>query len=106
LAKHKNEWADTSICLATAHPAKFEEAVNIALKNSTVPARPSQLEVLFSLPIRSYALPNSLSSVQGFVRKKLGMKGWMSTMVPILITVAAIAAIGFMAVSSNPKKFR
>jgi len=98
--------ADTSICLATAHPAKFEEAVNIALKNSTVPARPSQLEVLFSLPIRSYALPNSLSSVQGFVRKKLGMKGWMSTMVPILITVAAIAAIGFMAVSSNPKKFR
>jgi hypothetical protein len=34
------------------------------------------------------------------------MKGWMSTMVPILITVAAIAAIGFMAVSSNPKKFR
>lgn len=97
---------NTTICLATAHPAKFEEAVNIALKKSSIPPRPKELEVLFSLPIRTYALPNSLSRVQGFVRKKLGSGSWMSSMVPILITVAAIAAIGFIAVSSNPKKFR
>ena len=96
---------NTSICLATAHPAKFEEAVNLALKNSKVPPRPKELEVLFSLPIRSYPLPNALSSVQGFVRKKLNSGGWFGGMVPVLITVVAIAAIGFMVVSSNPKKF-
>ena len=49
---------------------------------------------------------DSLSRVQGFVRNKLGGKGWLSSMVPILITVAAVAAIGFMVVTNNPKKFR
>ena len=97
---------NTTICLATAHPAKFQEGLDRALKGQKQPPRPPELEILFSLPIRSYALPNSLSRVQGFVRNKLGGKGWLSSMVPILITVAAVAAIGFMVVSNNPKKFR
>ena len=62
---------EKTVCLATAHPAKFEEAVTKALIGKTIPSRPPQLEVLFSLPTRTTALSNSLVAVQGFVRMKL-----------------------------------
>lgn len=61
----------TTVCLATAHPAKFEEAVNLALCDGRqVPNRPAELSVLFNLPVRTTALTNSLTRVQSFMREK------------------------------------
>jgi threonine synthase len=61
------------ICLATAHPAKFEEAVLRATQGSQrpAPARPAELEVLFALETRKVSLSNSLQEVESFVRARL-----------------------------------
>ena len=64
--------ADETVCLATAHPAKFEEAVQLSLLEvaPTIP-RPAELNALFDLPVRTTSLPNSLLEVQTFIREKL-----------------------------------
>jgi len=59
------------VCLATAHPAKFEEAVNLALEGKDIPTRPKELDLLFTLPVRSSHLPNSLADVEKFIKNKL-----------------------------------
>jgi threonine synthase len=67
--------ADRTVCLATAHPAKFEEAVGLALAGVAEekrPPRPQQLEALFALPTRQTLLPNSLQDIEGFILSKLG----------------------------------
>lgn len=61
----------TTVCLATAHPAKFEEALDLALSGHQLPPRPKQLDELFTLPTRSYILPNSLRDIELFIREKL-----------------------------------
>ena len=61
----------TTVCLATAHPAKFEDAIELALPYEQPPERPDQLNALFSLPIRVVSLPNSLRRVEMFIRSKL-----------------------------------
>ena len=87
----------TTVVLATAHPAKFEEAVNLALVNRKIPVRPKQLNELFSLPTRSYRIPASLSQVQSVVRRgrrraRGGISGgWMFA---LLITAAVAASAG------------
>ena len=60
-----------SVCLATAHPAKFEEAVGLALSGAEVPPRPEALQVLFGQPTRKTLLRNSLSEVQKYIHAKL-----------------------------------
>lgn len=63
--------ADRTVCLATAHPAKFEEAMTLALTPPRrIPVRPRPLQELFSMNTRSTDLPNSLAKVQAFVRFK------------------------------------
>ena len=78
------------VCLATAHAAKFEEAVQLALAldNDTAsllttshalcvgacvtpPACPAELQALYDLPTRKVKLPNSLEQVESFIRGKL-----------------------------------
>ena len=80
------------MCLATAHPAKFEEAVSLALPDPSMyldllprtcfccifetcfdrrPARPPQLEALFSLEVRKVLLDNNLATIQQFILSKL-----------------------------------
>lgn len=61
------------MCLATAHPAKFEAAVQLALQESVRPhpARPPELEVLFGQETRKVHLANSLGEVQAFVRQNV-----------------------------------
>lgn len=63
------------VCLATAHPAKFEAAVECALGvvsgSARAPPRPAELEALFALPTRKDELPNSLLRVQELIRTKL-----------------------------------
>jgi threonine synthase len=54
------------ITLATAHPAKFPEAV--ARATGVRPELPEHLSDLFDLPERTQTLPNDLVTVQKFVR--------------------------------------
>lgn len=62
-----------TVVLATAHPAKFEEACQLALTGSRVtPPRPAELQALFALATRSSHLRNDQKAVQGFVRGKIG----------------------------------
>jgi threonine synthase len=54
------------VTLATAHPAKFPDAVERA--TGVHPALPPHLADLFERPERTDTLPNDLAAVQGFVR--------------------------------------
>ena len=54
------------VSLATAHPAKFPDAVERA--TGVRPALPDHLADLFDRPERTDTLPNDLASVQAFVR--------------------------------------
>ena len=83
----------TTVILATAHPAKFEEAVNLALVNRTHPKRPKEINALFSLPTRVTRIPASLPQVQRFVRARRIGKGGSSTWWYGLLLTAATAAI-------------
>lgn len=63
------------VCLATAHPAKFDLAVQRAMRaigeDEVAPPRPVELEALFDLPTRRVQIPNSLSAVEMFMRDTL-----------------------------------
>jgi threonine synthase len=96
--------AATTVILATAHPAKFEEAVLLALEDTKMPPRPKELNALFSLPVRVSHAPSSLSHVQGFVRAKRISKGSASSwMYVAFLTLAAAVSIGFV-VARNASK--
>ena len=64
--------AQRTCILATAHAAKFEQACTLALTGTRItPTRPAELDVLFSLPVRSTAMGNDQQAVQRFVRSKV-----------------------------------
>ena len=94
-----------TVCLATAHPAKFEEAISLALASATHPPRPAELQALFSLPTRTTSLPNSLSAVQKFMRKKLSRSGSSIASYAPLIGIATVA-IGLIAVFASTRRNR
>ena len=102
--------AATTVCLATAHPAKFEEAVGLALTGKALPARPAELDKLFYLHTRSTLLPNALANVQAFVRSKLTKESWFEswqfTVTASALAVAAAAAIAFFAITSASHRSR
>jgi threonine synthase len=56
------------VALATAHPAKFPDAVERA--TGVRPALPARLADLFERPERFEVLPNDLKTVQGYVRSR------------------------------------
>jgi len=56
----------TTVTLATAHPAKFPDAVEQA--TGVRPPLPAHLADLFDLPEHVTGLPNELAAVQDFVR--------------------------------------
>ncbi len=67
--------SSTSIVLATAHPAKFEAAVKIALGGkSSIPPRPKELDELFALPTRVTILENNPTTVREFILNHLTEK--------------------------------
>jgi threonine synthase len=55
------------VALATAHPAKFPDAVTRAIGQP--PDVPARLAALMTLPERAPALPNELRAVEDYVRK-------------------------------------
>jgi threonine synthase len=64
--------ADTTVILATAHPAKFEEAISLALTDGRqVPERPKELNALYSQKTNTNHLPKDLKKVQSFILSKL-----------------------------------
>jgi len=64
--------SDSTVVLATAHPAKFEEAVEIALGGKDrIPPRPEIVQALFSLPTRVSIVENNAETVQNFIAQKL-----------------------------------
>ena len=56
------------VALATAHPAKFPEAVARAIGKQ--PAMPARLEAVLSLPERAPQLPKDLAAIERFVRER------------------------------------
>lgn len=98
---------NNTVCLATAHPAKFEEAVSKALQGEVSPPRPAELELLFSLKTRTSALPNSLLAVQKFMRTKLPSS--RSVSISFIIASAGILAAvtaGLFIVSTSTRRNR
>jgi len=66
-------WLDPEepmICLATAHPAKFGEAVKLAVGKDI--ARHPRLDALEGLPTRCEVLPNSASAVRDYIEGAIG----------------------------------
>ncbi len=58
------------ITLATAHPAKFPDAVQAAM--GTRPALPARMADLFDRPERLTRVPNDLSAIQTLIRERTG----------------------------------
>ena len=69
------------VCLATAHPGKFQKAVTLALEESARPGRvllalqppnlPTELELLFNLPEKLSYLSNSLEDIQVYIQERI-----------------------------------
>ena len=122
--------APATVCLATAHPAKFEQAVRLTMKRinmNELPARPEALEKLFSMSTRSTTLRPSLQSVQRFMRRKLepslhrienlmslvgcvgaDLGAWIdqNSSLSFLTTVAAVSIVGCFVVNQIQLKNR
>jgi len=65
--------AVSMVALATAHPAKFPDAV--AAATGVRPPLPPRLADLFARPERFTTLPNQLAAVEGFVRARVALRG-------------------------------
>jgi threonine synthase len=61
------------VCIATAHPAKFPEAVEEATGKR--PKLPPRLADIFSRPERLAVLPNDVAKVKDFIRARVALKG-------------------------------
>ena len=57
------------ITLATAHPAKFPDAVEAAM--GTRPALPPRMADLFARPERVTRVPNDLGALQTLIRERI-----------------------------------
>ncbi len=64
--------ATPTVCMATAHPAKFGEAICTAIGKE--PALPAALQELEGLPTRVEVLPADRERVKGFIRKTLAAR--------------------------------
>ena len=102
-----------TVILATAHPAKFEEAVALALTDGRVtPARPKILNDLFRMRTKKSHLPKSLELVEKFVRDKIKAPtssnggSILTTLVWTSTLAAAGAAVYFIYMSSLKRASR
>ncbi len=57
---------DPVLCLATAHPAKFPEAIEEATGSAALAKHP-QIEAIMNLPTRCENLPNDIDAVKKFI---------------------------------------
>lgn len=69
-AAHQLKTADSStVCLATAHFAKFPDACSMAV--TPLPESPKELSQLWSLKTRSSNCPNDVKVVQAFMERRI-----------------------------------
>jgi threonine synthase len=101
-----------TVCLATAHWAKFPDAVGRALGGKReLPAPPAELLALETLPTRRTELPNDLAVVQAFARKCLTehraggdfLTEWRR-IAKNLVLVAATVALGSVVVQAYVRR--
>jgi threonine synthase len=59
------------VTLATAHPAKFPDAVQAAM--GTRPALPTRMADLFDRPERMTRVPNDLAAIQTLIRERISL---------------------------------
>lgn len=95
--KKLNLPSETTVILATAHPAKFEEAINLALTDGLqIPDRPKELNELFGKKTKTAHLANDDKKVKNFMLSKLNLNSW-SILKPFNllfgITLGAIVAV-------------
>lgn len=93
-----------TICLATAHPAKFEEAEKLAL--GYIPPRPKELQALYSLPTRTTNMDNNLDMVKVFMNVKLVSKqeNTGSVVAQFILSGIALFTVGLIVKDSIKKK--
>jgi len=96
----------TTVCLATAHFAKFPDACKMAVVN--LPQSPTELTRLFAMKTRKSFCPNDLKVVQGFVEKRIKDRieqeqSGHGTLQKMLIA-ASVVAIGAFALQIINKK--
>jgi len=66
--RRKNE---SMVTMATAHPAKFEEAINQALPEEDVPI-PPQLSSIVGVEEKFVVLPNDIDKIREYILRKIG----------------------------------
>ena len=71
MAEQFNEFDDPMICLATAHPAKFPEAVAQATGRDDLAKHPT-LEALRNAPTRCKVIANDATAVRDFIEAHAG----------------------------------
>lgn len=86
--------SEATVCLATAHEAKFPAAVSRAV--NPLPKPPSELSSLKSLPTRRTELANDAKVVQDFVERCVSRKGKWKAIAQNLVMVSAV--VGAVAV--------
>jgi threonine synthase len=70
--RQRDKTAETIVCLATAHPAKFPDAVAKAIGRP--PAAPPAIAALENLPCRSDLIKADTDAVKDYIREKLGSR--------------------------------
>jgi len=98
-----------TVCLATAHEAKFPDACKRAV--DPLPTPPTQLSQLFSMKTRSSRCPNDLKVVQSFMESRIEQRvasdkalGDVNAKYKKMIFGAAFAVIISMLVTQLTKK--
>ena len=72
--KAMNELArknESMVTMATAHPAKFEEAINQALPGEDIPI-PPQLSSIVGVEEKFVVLPNDIDKIREYILRKIG----------------------------------
>ena len=71
--QRQNPTSSTLVCLATAHPAKFPDAVEQAI--GTPPTAPPAIAALANLPCRFDLIEADTAAVKAYIKGKLGKIG-------------------------------
>lgn len=67
--KLKDNLDEKFICLATAHPAKFLDAVKVAIGKE--PEIPERIKELFNKDKRVYEMPNDVNAIKSFIEQNI-----------------------------------
>lgn len=84
-----------TICLATAHPAKFSNIIEMAVHNS-LPEPPSEMDDVQQTNFTKYIISNNISSLKSFIHKHIGVTAEDRNHFYVNVVVAAVILIGLL----------